>query len=295
MTHSTRWKCAVLGIALLTFAQHAAPAPTVRLSGSPATTTAVNQPYFFKPTLINGDPRITKFYITGRPGWASFNYSNGTLSGTPTTTGTWSNIKVMSFDGSQGAALPLFSLTVQSGTSTAVKISGTPSAKADVGAFYSFRPTVSAPAGAKLTYSISNKPSWAAFSTSNGSLSGTPATGNIATYSNIGIRVTDSKTSASLPAFSVAVAKAGTGAALLSWSKPTKNTDGSALLNLAGYRIHYGNSLSALSRQLTVSGSSTTSASIEGLSRGTWYFAIAAFTTAGLESSLSGAASKIVN
>ena len=264
------------------------------LLGTPITSTTVGKAYYFKPTLTNANTKTVKFYINGKPGWLTYNYGNGTLSGTPTTAGTWSGIKLMSWDGTHGAALGPFTITVKAASSSAVKISGTPASTAEAGSYYSFSPTVSAPAGSKLTFSITNKPSWASFNTSNGALSGTPGSSSIATYSNIAIKVTDSKTNATTPVFNIAVTKQSTGSALLSWMKPAKNTDGSALVNLAGYRIHYGNSLSNLTKQVSIGGPNTTSASIEGLATGTWYFAVVAFTSAGIESAMSAAASKTI-
>ena len=73
-----------------------------------------------------------------------------------------------------------------------------------------------------------------------------------------------------------------------------KDDDGSPLVNLSGYRIHYGTSPSSLSKLVTVGSPSSTSASIEGLSSGTWYFAVVAFTTAGIESAMSSSASKTI-
>jgi hypothetical protein len=242
-------------------------AASMTLSGKPATTATVNQYYYFKPTLSNGNSSSTRFSITGRPAWANFNATNDVLSGTPTAIGTWSSIKITSRDGTRGASLPVFSLTVKAGTG-AVKIAGAPAKSTDAGAYYSFRPTVTAPSGAKLTYSIVNKPAWTVFSSSSGTLTGTPATSG--THYGISIKVTDGKTSATLPTFNIAVAKPGSGTALLSWEKPARNTDGTALSNLAGFRVHYGTSLSALTKTITVGGANSTSASIEGLARGTW-------------------------
>ena len=83
-------------------------------------------------------------------------------------------------------------------------ISGTPSTTAVIGQYYSFTPTVVATGGSSLTYTVSNKPSWAQFSASTGTLSGTPA-GSAATDGNIVLSVSNGSQSASLPAFSIAV------------------------------------------------------------------------------------------
>lgn len=82
-------------------------------------------------------------------------------------------------------------------------ISGTPPTSVVTGQNYSFTPSTTDPSGKTLTFSISNMPSWASFSSSTGGLSGTPL--SVGTYSNIGISVSDGTLSASLPAFSITV------------------------------------------------------------------------------------------
>jgi len=71
--------------------------------------------------------------------------------------------------------------------------------------------------------------------------------------------------------------------------------DGTPLTNLAGYRVVYGQSSSDLSNSLEIPGPRITSAVIEALTPGTWYFAVKAYTTAGIESDLSNVVFKIIN
>jgi len=80
--------------------------------------------------------------------------------------------------------------------------------------------------------------------------------------------------------------------ATISWTPPTQNTDGTSLTNLAGYRIEYGTSASALSRTVDVPNASVSSYVIEQLSPATWFFAVRAYTTGGIESVRSNIASK---
>lgn len=81
------------------------------------------------------------------------------------------------------------------------------------------------------------------------------------------------------------------GSITLSWTPPTQNTDGSALTNLAGYRILYGTSPSALVQIIDIKASASIFV-VENLTAGTWYFAIRAYNTAGVESANSNIASK---
>jgi hypothetical protein len=106
--------------------------------------------------------------------------------------------------------------------------------------------------------------------------------------------VTDGLNTTSLPAFSINVTNPAVGDAFLSWQPPTRNTDGSALTNLAGYRVHYGSSPSTLNQVITINNPSITSYVVNNLSAGTHYFAVTAFTTSGSESALSNIASKTI-
>ncbi len=94
------------------------------------------------------------------------------------------------------------------GTNTAPTISGTPASAVTAGSSFSFTPSASDADGDALTFAISGSPSWASFNTANGQLSGTPAPGDIGSYSNIVITVSDGQASANLAPFSIAVAAA---------------------------------------------------------------------------------------
>ena len=193
--------------------------------------------------------------------------------------------------------MPAFSIKAVStgGTgNTAPKISGTPIKSINAASAYSFQPTASDANGDQLTFSISNRPSWASFSTSTGKLSGTPTAAQVGTYSSIVIRVSDGKASASLPTFSIAVMQNSNGAVTLSWIPPTQNTDGSVLTNLSGYRIYYGTSPSALNQTITLNNAGLTAYVIQNLSPATYYFALKSLTSSGKESALSQTASKTI-
>jgi hypothetical protein len=164
-----------------------------------------------------------------------------------------------------------------------------------VDAAYNFQPTASDPKGAALTFSINTKPSWASFDKTTGRLSGTPAPANVGATSNIIIAASNGKASASLPAFSLTVTQIGIGSATLSWQAPTQNANGSALTNLAGYKIEYGNSPSALTKTIQVANPGLTQYVVSNLSQGTWYFGILAYTSAGAQSNLSAIGHKTIN
>jgi hypothetical protein len=157
---------------------------------------------------------------------------------------------------------------------------------------------VVAPAGSSLTYTVAGKPTWAQFSAATGTLSGTPTAANVATDPNIVVGVSDGTKSVALPAFSIAVEAAvavPAGSVNLSWSKPAQNTNGSPLTNLAGFIVRYGTNAAALSSQISVGSPNSTSAQIDNLNPGTWYFEVAAVNTANVASPFSAMVSKAIH
>lgn len=86
-----------------------------------------------------------------------------------------------------------------------------------------------------------------------------------------------------------------TGEASLSWTPPTQNTDGSALTDLAGYRIHYGLAPGELTQTVLIAYPGWTRYTIESLTPGTYYFAVRAYTAGGTESEASNVTSKVIH
>lgn len=269
-------------------------APTI--SGTPATSVVAGVAYSFQPTASDADGNALTFSISNRPSWATFSTSTGRLQGTPTTShvGTYSNIVIRASDGQATAQLPAFSIAVSGAANRPPVISGTPSTSVMQGTAYSFQPTASDPDGNPLTFSVTNAPSWTTFSTATGRLQGTPTAGHVGTYSNIVIRVSDGSASAALPAFSITVAAVATGSATLSWNPPTRNTDGSPLTNLSGYRVHWGTAAGTYPNKVTLNNPGLTSYVVSNLVPGTYHFVVTALSSAGAESPFSNAASKTI-
>jgi hypothetical protein len=269
-------------------------APTI--SGVPASSARVGQAYSFTPSASDPDGNALAFSVQNKPAWATFNGSTGRLSGTPPTgsEGTYSNVVITVSDGALRTSLPAFTITVTA-TNQAPTIGGTPTASVNAGSAYSFKPTASDPEGATLTFSISNKPAWATFDTATGTLSGTPAAGDVGTYSNVSISVSDGQLSASLAAFTITVKGAVTGAAILSWQPPTQRADGTTLTDLAGYRIYYGTTRGgSYPQRIELANPGLTTYVVENLGAGTWYFVTTAYDAAGNESGYSTEASKTI-
>jgi hypothetical protein len=87
----------------------------------------------------------------------------------------------------------------------------------------------------------------------------------------------------------------GLGSATISWTAPNQNTDGSALNNLAGYEIRYGQNVSALDSYVTIDGVGSQTRVIENLTSGTWYFSISARNSSGVLSNPSSPVSKVIS
>jgi hypothetical protein len=221
------------------------------------------------------------------------------LSGTPTANhvGVYNNIAIRVSDGTATASLPAFSITIAAAPpppNSPPVISGTPNNSVMVNQPYAFMPSANDTDDDTLTFTISNRPPWASFNSSTGLLSGTPGPGDVATYNNIVIRVSDGEGTTSLSPFSIQVVGTATGSATLSWTPPTTNTDGSALTNLAGYKVYWGTLHNNFANSIQINNPGLTTYVLEELTPATWYFAVTALNAQGVESTRSNIASKTI-
>ena len=267
--------------------------PTI--SGTPAMVVAAGAAYSFTPSATDANGDALTFSVQNKPAWATFNTVSGALTGTPAggNAGNYASIVISVSDGSATASLAAFSISVTAST-VDPSISGKPAGSVVVGNTYAFTPAASDPNGLALTFAIQNKPSWATFNTSTGALSGTPALANVGTTSGIVISVSDGNNSDSLPAFSISVDQSANGSATLSWMPPAQNTDGSALTNLAGYRIYYGTNSASLNKTIQVANAGISTYVISNLSPATWYFSVKAYSSGNVESDFSKKVSKMI-
>ena len=180
-------------------------------------------------------------------------------------------------------------------SNSAPTISGNPAPAVNVGDTYSFTPSASDADGDTLTFSIQNQPSWASFDSSSGEISGTPELGDVGMYSGISISVSDGTTTASTSAFSVEVSQVQLGSVTLSWSAPTQNSDGSALTDLAAFKIYYGNSQGSYPNQIQIDNAGTTTYVVDNLAPNTYFFVATAVNSQGIESQFSDPAQIVVN
>jgi hypothetical protein len=85
-----------------------------------------------------------------------------------------------------------------------------------------------------------------------------------------------------------------TGSAVLTWTPPTQNTDGSALTDLSGYIANYGTSATALSQSYLINQPSAVTATIANLTAGTYYFCVKATAASSRQSDCSNTVQKVV-
>ncbi|NVK32693.1 MAG: putative Ig domain-containing protein, partial [Gammaproteobacteria bacterium] len=176
------------------------------ISGSPATSVDEDSAYSFAPTASDDDGDALSFSIANKPDWAVFDDATGALTGTPTNAdvGNYASIVISVSDGSDTVSLASFDIEVVN-TQDVPVISGTPATSVDEDSAYSFTPTASDDDGDALSFSIANKPSWAAFDATSGRLSGTPSNADVADYTGIVISVSDGTDTTSLAAFDLTV------------------------------------------------------------------------------------------
>jgi hypothetical protein len=179
-------------------------------------------------------------------------------------------------------------------SNSAPTISGYPNTEVLQDSNYYFLPTAADPDGDPLTFYATNLPPWARIDMSNGRIFGTPGAGDIGLYSQITVGVSDGQTTTELPAFSIEVMAYADGVVTLSWVAPTENTDGSPLLDLAGYEFHWGPESTSYSDSVTVMNPGITTYVIDNLTAGTHYFAIRAINGQGDYSTFSNEAVKSI-
>jgi hypothetical protein len=129
-------------------------------------------------------------------------------------------------------------------------------------------------------------------STGSSTVSGstTPPTGTSGTSSSTPSGTT-SPTSGSTPASTPA---AHADSITLSWAAPTENTDGSALTNLSGFNIYYGNSATAMTQKVSINTVGLLTYVVGNLAAGTWYFEVVAVNSSGVQSGPSSTVSATI-
>ena len=87
-----------------------------------------------------------------------------------------------------------------------------------------------------------------------------------------------------------------TGVVTLSWMPPTENTDNSALTDLSGYKIYYGESPESLPNIIVINNIGLTEYVIDNLNTNTtYYFTITAINSSNTQSAYSNIESKYIS
>ncbi|MDH5517172.1 MAG: putative Ig domain-containing protein, partial [Gammaproteobacteria bacterium] len=180
-------------------------APTVTSSAVVLATEDSGYSYSFAAEDVDKDDTLI-YSATSIPAWLGFNAVNGVLSGTPVNADVGAHAVTLSVSDGAVTVDQSFTITV-SNTNDAPTISGSSVTFIDEDLAYSFTPVASdVDVGDVLTFSINNQPSWASFSTTTGTLSGTPTNADVGITNNIVITVTDAASATdSLPAFNLNV------------------------------------------------------------------------------------------
>jgi hypothetical protein len=235
-----------------TTAQNAPPTATAQIDrapsigGTPASSATAYQSYAFHPVAVDPNGDTLTFSIRNKPSWANFDRATGVLSGIPSIPEVDAAVTITVSDSKLTASLAPFSITVvMPAIAASPPLAGIP----PIG-----------PTTPVLPPTLTPKPAPAPKPTP----APTPAPA-------------PKPTPAPVPAPSF-------GIATLSWAIPTKNDDGTALTDLAGFHIHYGNAATALDNLVTVSNPAATGYVISQLPIGTYYFAVTSYTFSNTES-----------
>lgn len=157
----------------------------------------------FTAPIFNGGSSITGYTVTSSPGGLHASGAASPITVTGLANGSPYTFSVVATNaiGSSSASGVSNSVTPNG----APVISGTPTLSVNQDASYQFTPTASDSVGDVLSFSIANKPAWATFNTTTGTLSGTPSNQDVGVTNGIIISVSDGALSASLPAFNLSV------------------------------------------------------------------------------------------
>jgi hypothetical protein len=193
----------------------------------------------------------------------------------------------------QAPATPVVPPVIPAGNQ-APTIDGDANKVAQVGSEYVFQPQWNDADGDALTFSATNLPPWATLDAKTGRLHGTPGASDVGSYESISITVADASHQVHSREFDIAVVGASSGVARLQWPAPVSKVDGSVLDDLAGYRILYGRDPNDLDHSVYLPDPNAHSFEFTTLEAGTWYFAIVAVNTGGLEGPPTEPARKII-
>jgi len=179
-------------------------APVVTSTSVDAATEGVVYAYTF--TATDADQDTLTMSATTLPSWLTFDAATGILTGTPATANVGANPVVLSVTDGEDAQEQSFTITVAAAVvvNTAPTITSTGVTTGTVGVEYSYTLTATDAQGDALSMSSVTLPTWGAFDTATGILSGTP---DMADDYDVELMVSDG-TDATNQTFTIAVADA---------------------------------------------------------------------------------------
>lgn len=130
-------------------------------------------------------------------------------------------------------------------------------------------------------------------STSSGATSSAAASSAATTTSTTATTSTSTHTTVGTVTTSQ-VADVNYGEALVAWSPPNSNTDGTLLTDLTGFNIYFGKDPSNLDNVVALDCSWCLWTKVMNLGPGTWYFGVRSYNRSGTESPLSQVMSKTI-
>ena len=127
------------------------------------------------------------------------------------------------------------------------------------------------------------------------SASTTPTNTTGTTPTIIPTTTTETATIPSTPPASNPAATASISTATVQWTAPQSMTDGSTPTGIVGYRVYYGPTVTQMNTKIDILNPSISTFVVEGLTPGTYYFAVTALHSSGGESDRSNAGLKIIS
>ncbi len=288
--------CGGVGIEDVTTPKQKKQLDSYTLTNIPPSDILEGETYSYTPKFSPSLEQNAVFTISNPPQWILFDPDTGTISGTPAQTdiGTDSNIVIETTIGNTTLTTTPFSITVEE-INLPPQISGTPeNTTLYATRTYTFTPASYDPEGSALDFSISNIPDWVSFDKNTGKISAQPTIDDIGSEYEITISASDGKHQTSLEPFILSV-KPGIETALVSWTPPTENTDGTVLEDLAGYRIYYGREAGKYDDVITLNSTELTTYTITNLLLPEYFFSMTAFDIYDNESEFSEVVSKRID